>query len=62
MRKALDSEDYDKVRDILYGSEEGVLAKYIRKEEDKENKEAMRDDKSDWELISWGGGGGLVSS
>jgi len=52
VRKALDSEDYDKVRDILYGSEEGVLAKYIRKEEDKEDKEAMRDNKSDWELIS----------
>jgi len=36
VRKALDSDDYDKVREILYDSNEGVLAKYVKKEEEEE--------------------------
>lgn len=32
MRKALDSEDYDKVREFLYASDEGMWKKYGGKE------------------------------
>jgi len=60
VRKVLDSEDYGKVRDILYGSDEGILIKYVQKDEDKEDAkvEAKEDTKAvvdidvDWELLS----------
>ena len=56
MRMALDSEDYDMVKNILYHADEGILTKYIRKEE--ENDEIMQDAKAvvnsekDWAMIS----------
>jgi hypothetical protein len=58
IRKALDSEDYDKVREVLYASNEGVLQKYIRKdeamvtvEEDKVST-SQEDKKDEWEMVA----------
>lgn len=59
VRKALDSEDYDKVREILYGSDEGILEKYVRKDEDmledkeeKVNKTLKEKKSEDWEMVA----------
>merc|ERR1712154_121488 len=57
VRKALDSEDYDAVRECLYASEEGVLKKYVpaEKEEKEEKVEtgetSMQIDEDEWEEV-----------
>jgi hypothetical protein len=59
VRKALDSEDYDQVRDILYASNEGILRKYVEKQVAKEvtagnredSKEEMETDNEEWEVV-----------
>ena len=56
VRMALDREDYDMVRNILYHADEGILTKYIRKEE--EHDEIIKDAKAvvnsekDWKMVS----------
>lgn len=55
IRKALDDEEYDKVREVLYASQEGILKKYnkpivVDKEEEKVVKK-VKDD-GDWEIVA----------
>jgi len=56
VRKALDSKDYDKLREILYGSNEGVLAKYVKKEKEDDGKDetAVTNAVEEWEIIKKG--------
>lgn len=51
IRKALDDEEYDKVREVLYASEEGILKKYNKPDAvEKEEETAVKN--GDWEIVA----------
>jgi len=54
VRKALDSEDYDQVRERLYSSQEGVLLKYIRQNDGMDmTKDKDGEKESDeWDMVA----------
>ena len=53
IRKALDSEDYDKVRECLYASEEGILKKYTQPAEKEEKGEAGKESSMQIDEDKW---------